>query len=79
MSIKEFRDTYDAQPFVPFSLRLADGRAIMVHHREFAAISPTGRTVVVYQPDGSYNLIDLLLVTDLEVKIPGEPKPRKRK
>ena len=31
-------------------------------------MSPSGRTIIVYQPDDSSNIIDLLLVTDLEVK-----------
>ena len=31
-------------------------------------ISPSGRTVVVTQPDDTFNIIDLLLVTDLEIK-----------
>jgi hypothetical protein len=30
--------------------------------------SPGGRPMSVYQPDGSLNVIDLLLVTDLEFK-----------
>ena len=29
--------------------------------------SPSGRTMIVYQPDDSFNIVDLLLVTDLEV------------
>jgi hypothetical protein len=32
------------------------------------ASSPSGRTIIVYQPDDSFNVIDLLLVTDLEFK-----------
>ena len=42
--------------------------------------SPSGRTVVVYQPDDSLNIVDMLLVTDLEIKPNGgTPRhPRKR-
>jgi hypothetical protein len=29
---------------------------------------PSGRTIFVAQPDDSVNIIDLLLVTDLELK-----------
>jgi hypothetical protein len=74
MSIKVFRSACDAQPFIPFSIRLADGRSIPVRHREFATLSPTGRTVLVWQADGSYNMIDLLLVTDLVVGASDAPK-----
>ena len=59
---------YNAAPFRPFIMHLADGRRIPVRHREFMATAPSGRTLVVYQPDDSFNIIDLLLVTDLEVK-----------
>ena len=61
-------------------MHLADGRHIPVLHREFLMPSPSGRTVVVYQPDDSLNIIDLLLVTDLEIKPNGGTSrhPRKR-
>ena len=53
-----------------FTIHLADGRQLPVLHREFLAFAPSGRTVIVYQPDDSFNVVDLFLVTDLEVK-PG--------
>ncbi len=68
MMIERFRDLYGAQPFRPFVIHLADGREIRVHHREFLALGPTGRTVIVYQPDESFSIVDLLLVTDLEIR-----------
>jgi hypothetical protein len=55
-------------PFGQFIIRLADGRQTLVEHREFIAISPSGRTIVVYQSDDTSNTIDLALVTDLEIK-----------
>jgi hypothetical protein len=77
MTIEKVRDLYDAEPFRPFILHLADGRKIPVVHREFMASAPSGRTVVVYQPDDSFNSIDLLLVTDLEVKTNGRHSRKK--
>jgi hypothetical protein len=77
MTIERFRDFYDAQPFKPFVLHLADGREIPIHHRDFVMAAPSGRTVVVQQPDDTLNVIDLLLVTDLEVK-PKSNGRRKR-
>ena len=55
-------------PFQPFIIHLADGRQIPVRHREFMASSPRGRTIVVYDQDDSFNIIDSLLVTSLENK-----------
>ncbi len=73
--IEQLRNLYQAQPFQPFVLHLADGREIPVQHREFLAPSPSGRTVIVYQPDDSFNIVDVLLVTALEVK-PRASEPK---
>ncbi len=78
MTIEQVRKFYDAQPFQAFVLHLADGREIPVISREFMMASPTGRTIGVYQSDGTANIIDLLLVTDLEVK-PTTNGARRRK
>ena len=67
MTIEQLRSAYEAQPFRPFVMHLADGREIPVAHREFIMTVPSGRTVVVAQPDDRLNIIDLLLVTDLEI------------
>ena len=42
MTIEQLRKFYDAQPFKPFVMHLADGRAIPVMHREFMASAPSG-------------------------------------
>jgi hypothetical protein len=68
MTIERVREFYNAQPFRPFVIHLADGRDIAVHHPDFLAAAPSGRTIVVYQPDDTMSVIDLLLVTDLEVR-----------
>jgi hypothetical protein len=78
MTIEQLRTAYNAQPFRPFVMHLADCREISVHHREFIMTSPSGRTVVVMQPDDTVNIIDLLLVTDLEFK-PDRNGSRKRR
>ncbi|MCI0637229.1 MAG: hypothetical protein L0206_25435 [Actinobacteria bacterium] len=66
MTIEQFRKAFEAQPFAPFILHLADGREIPVRSREFMTGAPGGRTFTIYQPAGQRNVIDLLLVTDLE-------------
>jgi hypothetical protein len=47
MTIERLRDFYNAQPFRPFIIHLADGRQIPVQQREFIATAPSGRTVTV--------------------------------
>lgn len=78
MTIDEVRRFFNAQPFKPFTLYLADGRRFPVTSREFMALSPLGRTVAVYQPDGMVDVIDLLLVTSLQVSVPGNGSPKRR-
>lgn len=68
MTIEQLRNAYEAQPFRPFVLHLADGREIPVRHREFMMTVPSGRTVLVTQPDDTVNIADLLLVTDIELR-----------
>jgi hypothetical protein len=79
MTIEQLRNFYNAQPFQPFTIHLDDGRAIPVMHREFMASAPSGRTVTVYQPDDTMNVIDLLLVTDVEVKPKANGATKRRK
>jgi hypothetical protein len=68
MTIEKVKELYSAQPFRPFVIHLADGREVPVHHRDFIMAAPSGRTLYVSQPDDTLNIIDLLLVTDLELK-----------
>ncbi len=73
MTIEQLRTVYRAQPFRPFVLHLADGRQIPVQHPEFIMTVPSGRTIFVVQPDDTANIIDLLLVTDIELQPAVQP------
>jgi hypothetical protein len=70
MTIEQLRNVHQASPFRPFTLHLADGRQLDVPHRDFLSHSPSGRTVIVYGPDESFSIVDLLLVTRIEVHPP---------
>jgi hypothetical protein len=67
MTTEQFRATLHQQPFRPFTIRMADGRAFEVAHRDFVAMSPSGRTVIVYESDENYSILDLLLMSELQV------------
>jgi hypothetical protein len=67
MTSELFRATLHQVPFHPFTIRLADGRSFEVAHRDFVALSPSGRTLIVFQTDESYSVLDLLLMSELEV------------
>jgi hypothetical protein len=68
MTADQIRKLHDAIPFRPFVMHLADGRSIPVQHPDFVAFAPSGRNLIVYQKGDDFNIVDLLLVTDLEVK-----------
>jgi len=58
-------------------MHLADGRRLEVTHPECLAISPPGRTVGVALPDGTIEIVDLLLVTSLKPHPNGHPRRRR--
>jgi hypothetical protein len=60
-------------------MHLADGREIPVHGREFLMTVPSGRTIVVAQPDDTLNIVDPLIVTNLEIEPVANGKQRGRK
>jgi hypothetical protein len=67
MTIEQLRATVRAVPFRPFRLHLADGGSLDVAHPDFVSSSPGGRTIVVWQPDESFQIADLLLVSRIEI------------
>ena len=46
---------------------MADGREIHVPHPDFLSHSPVGRTVIAYHENDTFSILDLLLITELEV------------
>ncbi len=68
MTIEQFRKQWKKQPFLPFVAKMADGSTFEVKHPDFVAMSPTGRTVVIYDEDDTSSILDLLLMTELQVK-----------
>jgi len=51
MTIQQLRAEQRATPFRPFTVHMADGHAFRVPHPDFLSMSPTGRTVIIYQED----------------------------
>ena len=66
MTIEQLRKMHQAKPFLPFDIFLADGRVVPVDHPELLAVNPPGRTIAVAVPDGTIEIIDLLLVTSIK-------------
>jgi len=78
VKIDEVRKLLHAQPFRPFLIHVADGGRIPVKHEDFVALAPTGREMIVYLADGDYQIVDVMLVTRLQVSSRnGEKKSRR--
>jgi hypothetical protein len=71
MTTEQLRTAHRSKPFRPFNIRMADGRTFSIPHPDFLSVSPVGRTVVIYHPDDSASIVDLLLMTELELSPPS--------
>ena len=77
MTVEQFRAAMTRRPFVPFAIHMAGGSQLPVRHPEQIAMSPGGRTVIVFGEGEAFNIVDLLLVTRLDVESPLlSPSPR---
>ena len=78
MKFEKIRETLHARPFRPFWIHLADGGRLPVRHEDFVALDPAGREMIVYQTDSSHQVVDVLLVTRLEVKARNGARQKKK-
>ena len=76
MTTEQLRDMLNSQPFRPFRAHMSDGGPVEIQHPEFVAYGG-GRTFVVYTSDDHFEIIDLLLVSSLEV-MNGKPSRGRR-
>ncbi len=65
MTADTIREHITAVPFRPFTLHIADGRAIPVHARDFILVSPLGTFVDVYQRDDRQDVLYTELITGI--------------
>ena len=78
MKIDEIRGLYNAAPFRPFEIVLTNGRHVRVNHPEFMALSPSGRTVVVYESDGHLTIDVPLIIALKELRNGAGTRKRKQ-
>lgn len=72
MTAEQLRTMREADPFRPFTIYLADGRTLPVPYRDFVSQSPGGRTIIVHRSDEAFSVVDLYLVTELQVQAPAD-------
>lgn len=79
MTVEQLKRMPDARPFVPFSVRAADGRQFHVLHPENMILSRSGRTFTVENFDGLSEILDTLLVMSLRPLNENERRPNRRR
>jgi len=67
MTIQQLRAAHKAMPFRPFTVHMADGRQFSVPHPDFLSMSPSGRTIIIYEDNEDFSILDLPLMTDIEM------------
>jgi len=80
MTIQQLQHVRDSSPFRPFVIHVADGRSFRVPHRDFVSHTPGGRTLIAYDEsdDEAFSILDLLLVTELELERNGAKRRRRQ-
>lgn len=71
MTVEQLRTIHSAHPFQPFDIHLADQRVLPIEHPEIMAVLPPGRTIIVGHSDGTFEVVDLLLVTSVKTRRGG--------
>jgi hypothetical protein len=65
-TLQEIRRLSRAEPFEPFVVHLENGRQVRVAHPEALASRRPLRSMAVFQPDDTLDLVDLALVARVE-------------
>ena len=74
MNAAELRQLLRATPFRPFTVYLASNQAFFVPHTDFAALSPNGRTLIIFRKeDDAHDILDVPLIARLEVREAAAP------
>lgn len=77
MTLEQIAKAHDARPFRPFRIRMADGTSYEVNHPELLA--RTNRIVLVAIPENdSFAVLDVMLITAIEVGVHGDGKKRRK-
>jgi hypothetical protein len=71
MTADKLRNLMNAIPFRPFQVHLPSGQSVPVPARDFAALSPSGRTLVVLGEHESETVVDVMLIERLELQPAG--------
>jgi hypothetical protein len=71
MRVEKLRELLNALPFRPFDIHLPSGKSVSMPARDFAALSPSGRTLVVLGDHETEQVVDVMLIE--RVQLQGAP------
>jgi hypothetical protein len=66
MRASELYSRIHAEPFLPFTIHMANGRTVHVNHPEWIMLTPAHDTAIVVEQDGSIRIIDVDLVLEIQ-------------
>ena len=66
MTTKTIQKAVSQRPFRPFTLRLANGQRIRITEQERVAVHPEGKTLILFERDGGYRIVDIPLIAELQ-------------
>jgi hypothetical protein len=68
MHADELKKLLKATPFKPFTVDMPSEKAFQIPHSDFAFITPNGRTLIVAYGGGGVDLLDIPLITRVEIQ-----------
>ncbi len=68
MTREEIKKRLDARPFVPCRVKIAGGGEFLVPTGDHAHLHPNGRILFIHQDPGGTEIIDVALVSSLNVE-----------
>ena len=69
----DIRKLIHAVPFVAFTIHLADGGQLRVPTVDHVAIAPAGGRVIVFEDDGTHNVLSSLLISRITIDRESAP------
>ena len=68
MNVNELKTLLRSTPFRQIRICLGSNKSYMIPHPEFAALSPSGETLIVFLPNGGHDVVDVPLIERVEVR-----------
>lgn len=73
MRSDELRSLLNAKPFVPFTVRLAEGRSLRIGDPEYARVTPNDECFMAYT--SQFDIVYLTAIVGVDVESAGQPNP----